>query len=277
MIEKGWGATMVLTEPDAGSDVGAGRTKAVPQEDGSWHLEASAVDHLGRDQDLTEASCISCWPGPRRPGAHAQARHQGPVALPRPRVPLHPETARRRAHGVFVTKTSSTRWVSMRRHVEPRSASTACPPSLVARRGARRRRPDVPGDRVRRTMVARRRSAPRRRATSPRWGSPRSACRVPISADALQTAPRVTITHHPDVRPASTWRRRTRGAGRCTHTRRPGRTRSALPRGRGRGSRHCLCGWNDLLLSIVKGVGSERAKVSKLVQSLQILVRIGRS
>jgi alkylation response protein AidB-like acyl-CoA dehydrogenase len=39
MIDRGWGATMVLTEPDAGSDVGAGRTKAVQQEDGSWHIE----------------------------------------------------------------------------------------------------------------------------------------------------------------------------------------------------------------------------------------------
>jgi alkylation response protein AidB-like acyl-CoA dehydrogenase len=38
-IERQWGATMVLTEPDAGSDVGAGRTKAVPQPDGTWHLE----------------------------------------------------------------------------------------------------------------------------------------------------------------------------------------------------------------------------------------------
>ena len=39
MIERSWGATMVLTEPDAGSDVGAGRTKATRQEDGSWHIE----------------------------------------------------------------------------------------------------------------------------------------------------------------------------------------------------------------------------------------------
>ena len=37
--ERGWGSTMVLTEPDAGSDVGAGRTKAVKQDDGSWHLD----------------------------------------------------------------------------------------------------------------------------------------------------------------------------------------------------------------------------------------------
>src|SRR6185312_3557078 len=39
MIAKQWGSSMVLTEPDAGSDVGAGRTRAIRQPDGSWHLE----------------------------------------------------------------------------------------------------------------------------------------------------------------------------------------------------------------------------------------------
>jgi len=38
-VERGWQATMVLTEPDAGSDVGAGRAKAVEQPDGTWHIE----------------------------------------------------------------------------------------------------------------------------------------------------------------------------------------------------------------------------------------------
>jgi alkylation response protein AidB-like acyl-CoA dehydrogenase len=38
-VERGWGATMVLTEPDAGSDVGAGRAKAIQQADGTWHIE----------------------------------------------------------------------------------------------------------------------------------------------------------------------------------------------------------------------------------------------
>jgi alkylation response protein AidB-like acyl-CoA dehydrogenase len=37
--ERRWGGTMVLTEPDAGSDVGMGRTKAVAQPDGTWHIE----------------------------------------------------------------------------------------------------------------------------------------------------------------------------------------------------------------------------------------------
>ena len=38
MVERQWGATMVLTEPDAGSDVGAGRTVATPNDDGSWNI-----------------------------------------------------------------------------------------------------------------------------------------------------------------------------------------------------------------------------------------------
>jgi alkylation response protein AidB-like acyl-CoA dehydrogenase len=37
--ERNWGSTMVLTEPDAGSDVGAGRAKAIEQADGTWHIE----------------------------------------------------------------------------------------------------------------------------------------------------------------------------------------------------------------------------------------------
>ncbi len=38
-LERGWAGTMALTEPDAGSDVGAGRTKALAQPDGTWHIE----------------------------------------------------------------------------------------------------------------------------------------------------------------------------------------------------------------------------------------------
>src|SRR4051794_21127801 len=54
MIDRQWGATMALTEPDAGSDVGAGRTRAVPQPDGSWHLEGVKRFITSGDQDMTE-------------------------------------------------------------------------------------------------------------------------------------------------------------------------------------------------------------------------------
>src|ERR1700733_2642933 len=53
-VERGWGATMVLTEPDAGSDVGAGRTKAIEQPDGSWHIEGVKRFITNGDQDMTE-------------------------------------------------------------------------------------------------------------------------------------------------------------------------------------------------------------------------------
>ena len=50
-IERDWGATMVLTEPDAGSDVGAGRTKAIEQPDGSWHIEGDKRYITSGDSD----------------------------------------------------------------------------------------------------------------------------------------------------------------------------------------------------------------------------------
>ena len=39
IVDNRWGATMVLTEPDAGSDVGSGTSKAVHIEGGTYHLE----------------------------------------------------------------------------------------------------------------------------------------------------------------------------------------------------------------------------------------------
>jgi alkylation response protein AidB-like acyl-CoA dehydrogenase len=54
MVERRWGGTMVLTEPDAGSDVGAGRTKAYPQDDGTWHLEGVKRFITSGEHDLSE-------------------------------------------------------------------------------------------------------------------------------------------------------------------------------------------------------------------------------
>ena len=54
MIDKGWVATMVLTEPDAGSDVGAGRTKATPNEDGTWNIEGVKRFITSAESDLSD-------------------------------------------------------------------------------------------------------------------------------------------------------------------------------------------------------------------------------
>ena len=54
MIEKQWGASMMLTEPDAGSDVGAGRSKAVKQADGTWHITGTKRFITSGDSDLNK-------------------------------------------------------------------------------------------------------------------------------------------------------------------------------------------------------------------------------
>ncbi|HEX4791056.1 MAG TPA: acyl-CoA dehydrogenase [Actinospica sp.] len=54
MLERGWSATMVLTEPDAGSDVGAGVTRATEQPDGSWHITGVKRFITSGEHDLEE-------------------------------------------------------------------------------------------------------------------------------------------------------------------------------------------------------------------------------
>lgn len=54
IIQRHWGATMVLTEPDAGSDVGAGRTKARHIKDDIWEIEGVKRFITNGDFDLPE-------------------------------------------------------------------------------------------------------------------------------------------------------------------------------------------------------------------------------
>ncbi|WP_340540259.1 acyl-CoA dehydrogenase [Nocardioides sp. GXZ039] len=54
MVDRQWGTTMVLTEPDAGSDVGAGRTKATLNDDGSWNIEGVKRFITSAEHDMSE-------------------------------------------------------------------------------------------------------------------------------------------------------------------------------------------------------------------------------
>jgi alkylation response protein AidB-like acyl-CoA dehydrogenase len=54
IVDRDWNTTMVLTEPDAGSDVGAGRTKATPNDDGTWNIEGVKRFITSAESDLTE-------------------------------------------------------------------------------------------------------------------------------------------------------------------------------------------------------------------------------
>src|SRR5438270_153174 len=79
MVEKRWGATMVLTEPDAGSDVGAGRTRAVQQEDGSWHITGVKRFITSAEHDLSHN--ITHHPDVRRSLMLQKAYAEGMRAL----------------------------------------------------------------------------------------------------------------------------------------------------------------------------------------------------
>jgi hypothetical protein len=49
-----WLATMCLTEPQAGSDLGLVRTLATPHDDGSWRISGAKIFTSGGDHDLTD-------------------------------------------------------------------------------------------------------------------------------------------------------------------------------------------------------------------------------
>ena len=54
IVDRQWGTTMVLTEPDAGSDVGAGRAKATPNDDGTWNIEGVKRFITSGEHDMSE-------------------------------------------------------------------------------------------------------------------------------------------------------------------------------------------------------------------------------
>ncbi len=54
IVDRQWGTTMVLTEPDAGSDVGAGRSKATQNDDGTWNIEGVKRFITSGEHDMSE-------------------------------------------------------------------------------------------------------------------------------------------------------------------------------------------------------------------------------
>ncbi|MDX1511432.1 MAG: acyl-CoA dehydrogenase family protein, partial [Nitriliruptorales bacterium] len=54
LVSGEWAGTMNLTEPHAGSDVGAITTKAIPADDGTWRITGQKIFITYGDHDLTE-------------------------------------------------------------------------------------------------------------------------------------------------------------------------------------------------------------------------------
>src|SRR5690606_36975023 len=54
LVSGEWTGTMNLTEPEAGTDLGAIRTMATPREDGTWGLSGQKIFITWGDHDIAE-------------------------------------------------------------------------------------------------------------------------------------------------------------------------------------------------------------------------------
>jgi alkylation response protein AidB-like acyl-CoA dehydrogenase len=264
MIERGWGATMVLTEPDAGSDVGAGRTKAVRQEDGSWHLEGVKRFITSADQDMTEniMHMVLARPEGAKPGT------KGLSLFLVPKFHFDAEGAPGERNGVFVTnlehkmglKASATCELTFGQHGVPAVGYLLG----EVHNGIAQMFQVIEYARM---MVGTKAIGT---ASAGYLAALEYAKERVQGADLAQmldkTAPRVTITHHPDVRRSLMLQKAYAEGLRAVYT----YTATWQDRIRLGVDVETAERVNDLLLPIVKGVGSERAS-EQLVHSLQTL------
>jgi len=273
MIERGWAATMVLTEPDAGSDVGAGRTRAVQQPDGTWHIEGVKRFITSGEHDLAENIMHLVLARPEGPGLAPRPGTKGLSLFLVPKFHFDTATGRiGQRNGVFATavehkmglKASVTCEMAFGQHATPAvgwllgEVHDGIAQMFEVIEHARM----VVGTKAIGTL------------------STGYLCALEYAKQRVQgadlprmldkTAPRVTITHHPDVRRMLMMQKAYAEGLRAVYTY-AATFQDAIRARRAAGADHALeDAVNDLLLPVVKGVGSERAS-EMLVLALQTL------
>ena len=275
-IDRNWGSTMVLTEPDAGSDVGAGRAKAVKQDDGSWHIEGVKRFITGAAQDdMTENIFHLVLARPEGPDIETKSGTKGLGLFFVPAHHFDPETGELTGerNGAYVTGVE---------HKMGIKASTTC--ELTFGQHGTPAKGWLVGDKIdgiaqmfdviehARMMVGTKAIS----TLSTAYLNTLEYAKERVQgADLTQmldkTAPRVTITHHPDVRRAlmtlKAYAEGLRGIYLYTATY---QDKIALGKAAGEDV-DLLERVNDLLLPIVKGGGSERSWTLLGTEALQTL------
>src|SRR5579871_1323279 len=266
-IEREWGATMVLTEPDAGSDVGAGRTRAIEQLDGTWHLEGVKRFITSAEHDLADNifHLVLARPEGAGPGTKGLSMFLVPKFL------VNSDGTLGERNGVNIT------------HVEHKmglKASTTCEVTFGTDRPAVGTLVGGVHDGIRqmfkviedaRMMVGTKAIA----TLSTGYLNALEFARTRVQgADLTQmtdkTAPRVTIIHHPDVR-RMLMLQKAYAEGMRAMVLYTATLQDALQVAAAEGrTDEGTAGLNDLLLPVVKGVGSERS-YEMLTLSLQTL------
>ncbi|MBN7558355.1 acyl-CoA dehydrogenase [Mycobacteroides abscessus] len=270
VAERGWGATMVLTEPDAGSDVGAGRTKAVKQDDGSWHIDGVKRFITSADSDDMFENImhlVLARPEGAGPGTKGLSLFFVPKFIPNFETGEPGER-----NGVFVTnvehkmglKVSATCELSFGQHGVPAKGW------LVGEvhNGIAQMFDVIEQARM---MVGTKAIA----TLSTGYLNALEYAKTRVQgADMTQltdkTAPRVTITHHPDVRRSLMTQKVYAEGLRALYLYATTFQDAVAAKTINGVEAEDAVKLNDLLLPVIKGVGSERA-YEKLTESLQTL------
>jgi alkylation response protein AidB-like acyl-CoA dehydrogenase len=268
-IEREWGSTMVLTEPDAGSDVGAGRTKAIEQPDGTWHLEGVKRFITSGEHDLAENifHLVLARPEGHSPGTKGLSMFLVPKYL------VNADGTLGERNGVVATNVE---------HKMGLKASATCELTFGADPGRPAVGTLVGGvhDGIRqmfmiiedaRMIVGTKAIATLSTGYLNALDFARSRVQgADLTQQADKTAPRVTIIHHPDVRRMLMLQKAYAEGMRALvlYTAAIQDTlQIAAAQGR---TDEGAAGLNDLLLPVLKGVGSERS-YELLTLSLQTL------
>jgi alkylation response protein AidB-like acyl-CoA dehydrogenase len=269
-IEREWGATMVLTEPDAGSDVGAGRTRAIEQPDGTWHIEGVKRFITSAEHDLADNifHLVLARPEGHGPGTKGLSMFLVPKYL------VNEDGTLGERNGVVITNVE---------HKMGLKASTTCEVTFGADSPAVGTLVGGKHDGIRQMFMviedARMMVGTKAIATlSTGYLNALDFARNRVQgADLTQmtdkTAPRVTIIHHPDVR-RMLMLQKAYAEGMRALVLYAASIQDALQvtaaQGEGVQTDEAAAALNDLLLPVVKGVGSERS-YEMLTLSLQTL------
>lgn len=277
IVEKGWHCTMVLTEPDAGSDVGAGRTKATENPDGTWNVTGVKRFITSAESDMTDNVIHFVLARPE--GAGPGTKGLSLFIVPKFHVDLETGELGER-NGAYVTNLE---------HKMGLKVSTTCEVTFGEKEPAVGTLTGGVHDGIAQMfrVIEHARMLVGTKAISTLSTAYLNALdyakeRVQgadLTQQADKTAPRVTITHHPDVRRSlmtqKAYAEGLRALVMFTATQQDTIDQAQLASGSevlADDSPAQLAGRvNDLLLPIVKGVGSERAWVLLGTESLQTL------
>ncbi|WP_433567973.1 acyl-CoA dehydrogenase [Nocardia sp. CA-151230] len=268
IADRNWGATMVLTEPDAGSDVGAGRTKAIQQEDGSWHIEGvKRFITSGDSDDLFENIMHLVLARPE--GAGPGTKGLSLFYVPKFHFDFDTDTMGER-NGVFVTNVEHKMGIKVSATCEVTFGGHGVPAKgwLVGEvhNGIAQMFDVIENARM---MVGTKAIA----TLSTGYLNALEYAKTRVQgADLTQmtdkSAPRVTITHHPDVRRSLAMQKAYAEGLRAVYLYTAAHQNADIAELVSGADKDTAFRVNDLLLPIVKGVGSERA-YQYLTDSLQ--------